>query len=64
MGEENHLSKGAFKYYISTFMGGGHGLTSAKNLLLIFKKMRTFTQMCNLISVLSGRLEANLRLKI
>ena len=63
-GEENHSSKGAFKYYISTFMGGGHGLTSAKNLLIILKKIRTFTLVCKFIPVLSGRVEANLHLKI
>ena len=37
-----HSSKGAFKYYISSFRGGGHELTLATYLLIIFQKDKNF----------------------
>ena len=58
--EEKHSSKGASKYKISTFMGGGNGLTSAKYLLIIFKKIRTSTLLFKFISAFSERVEAKL----
>ena len=46
------------QYYIIIFVGG-HGLTSAKCLLIVLKKMKSSTLLCEFISVLSGRVEAN-----